>query len=102
MEHTPRVGPGDDLSECIAEELCLDLLLRTGVDRDATVSAAPSWLRRARELLRRLDMETEAQVLHRYQQAATEGTEYEEFDPLEMDRYLKPGDVVELDVRERA
>ncbi|MFZ5602253.1 MAG: Hpt domain-containing protein, partial [Pseudomonadota bacterium] len=42
---------------------------------------------RARELLRRLDMETEAQVLHRYQQAATEGTEYEEFDPLEMDRY---------------
>lgn len=48
----PRVGAGDDLSECIAEALCLDLLLRTGVDRDTRVAAAPSWLRRARELLR--------------------------------------------------
>ncbi len=42
---------------------------------------------RARELLRRLDIETEAQILHRYQQAQTEGKEYEDFDPLEMDRY---------------
>lgn len=41
---------------------------------------------RARELLRRLDMETEAQVLYRYQQAG-EGSDYEDFDPLEMDRY---------------
>ncbi|MBA56650.1 MAG: hybrid sensor histidine kinase/response regulator [Pseudomonadales bacterium] len=42
---------------------------------------------RARELLRRLDIETEAQILYRYQQAQTEGEEYEDFDPLEMDRY---------------
>lgn len=42
---------------------------------------------RARELLRRLDIETEAQILHRYQQAQSEGKEYEDFDPLEMDRY---------------
>ncbi|AUM13282.1 Hpt domain-containing protein [Ketobacter alkanivorans] len=42
---------------------------------------------RARELLRRLDIETEAQISYRYQQAQTEGEEYEDFDPLEMDRY---------------
>ena len=29
-----ETGGQDDLSECIAETLCLDLLLRTGVDRD--------------------------------------------------------------------
>ncbi len=44
-------------------------------------------IERARELLRRMDIETEAQILHRYQQAQTEGMVYEEFDPLEMDRY---------------
>ena len=42
---------------------------------------------RARELLRRLDIETEAQILHRHQQEQSEGREYEDFDPLEMDRY---------------
>ncbi len=43
---------------------------------------------RARELLRRFDMETEAQILYRYQQTAGDGGEdYEDFDPLEMDRY---------------
>ncbi|MVF13641.1 response regulator [Ketobacter sp. MCCC 1A13808] len=44
-------------------------------------------IERAKELVRRLDIETEAQILHRYQQAQTEGQEYEDFDPLEMDRY---------------
>ncbi|MAR89818.1 MAG: hybrid sensor histidine kinase/response regulator [Pseudomonadales bacterium] len=42
---------------------------------------------RARELLRRLDIETEAQVLYRYQQQQSENEIYEDFDPLEMDRY---------------
>ncbi|MCG8314223.1 MAG: Hpt domain-containing protein [Pseudomonadales bacterium] len=43
---------------------------------------------RVRELLRRLDLETEAQILHRHQKDAEEsGQEYEDFDPLEMDRY---------------
>ncbi len=42
----------DALSACVTEELCLELLQRTGVPRDATVSAAPAWLRRAQELLR--------------------------------------------------
>ena len=43
---------------------------------------------RVRELLRRLDLETEAQILHRHQKDAEEsGKDYEDFDPLEMDRY---------------
>lgn len=42
----------DDLSGAVAEGLCLELLQRIGVSADATVGAAPAWLRRARELLR--------------------------------------------------
>jgi len=41
---------------------------------------------RARELLRRLDIETETQILYGHQQSG-EGAQYEGFDPLEMDRY---------------
>jgi len=40
---------------------------------------------RVREQLRRLEIETETQVLFR--QEINQGTDYEEFDPLEMDRY---------------
>ncbi|MFT6325735.1 MAG: chemosensory pili system protein ChpA (sensor histidine kinase/response regulator) [Crocinitomicaceae bacterium] len=46
-------------------------------DMDATLD-------RMRDQLRRLDMETEAQVLFRREQ---QGPDYEDFDPLEMDRY---------------
>ena len=46
-------------------------------DMDATLD-------RLRDQLRRLDMETEAQVLFRREQ---QGPDYEDFDPLEMDRY---------------
>jgi len=42
---------------------------------------------RVREQLRKLDIETEAQVLFRYESEVVEGTADEEFDPLEMDRY---------------
>jgi chemosensory pili system protein ChpA (sensor histidine kinase/response regulator) len=42
-------------------------------------------IERMREQLRRLEIETEAQVLFR--QEAPQGKEYEDFDPLEMDRY---------------
>ncbi|WP_430460516.1 Hpt domain-containing protein [Thalassolituus sp. LLYu03] len=41
-------------------------------------------LERLRDQLRRLDMETEAQVLFRQER---QGPSYEDFDPLEMDRY---------------
>ncbi len=42
---------------------------------------------RVREQLRKLEIETEAQVLFRYEREAEEETDSEEFDPLEMDRY---------------
>ncbi|HED19498.1 MAG TPA: response regulator [Gammaproteobacteria bacterium] len=42
---------------------------------------------RVREQLRKLDIETEAQVLFRYESEVAEGADDEEFDPLEMDRY---------------
>ncbi|MFQ5642643.1 MAG: Hpt domain-containing protein [Thiogranum sp.] len=42
---------------------------------------------RVREQLRKLEIETEAQVLFRYETEAEEVSENEEFDPLEMDRY---------------
>lgn len=44
---------------------------------------------RLKEQLRRLDGETEAHILHRHQsdQEDNNGQDYEDFDPLEMDRY---------------
>jgi len=50
------------------------------VELDQTVS-------RVSEQLRKLDIETEAQVLFRYEEEVAEGPDNEEFDPLEMDRY---------------
>jgi chemosensory pili system protein ChpA (sensor histidine kinase/response regulator) len=50
------------------------------VELDQTVS-------RVSEQLRKLDIETEAQVLFRYEEEIAEGPDNEEFDPLEMDRY---------------
>ena len=41
---------------------------------------------RVRELLRRMELETEAQIVTRYQQEA-DNPDYGDFDPLEMDRY---------------
>lgn len=48
----PGSGRGDDLADSIAETLCLELLARTGAERNPAVSGAPAWLRRAREFLR--------------------------------------------------
>lgn len=53
-------------------------------DFSYTLDEMDSTLDRLRDQLRRLDMETEAQVLFRREQ---QGPEYEDFDPLEMDRY---------------
>jgi AraC family transcriptional regulator len=53
-----EMGGQDELSGCVAEGLCLELLHRTGMPRDASVGAAPAWLRRARELLRDTCLET--------------------------------------------
>lgn len=52
-------------------------------DLTSAVDEVDTTLGRLNEQLRRLDMETEAQVLFRQERMAS----YEEFDPLEMDRY---------------
>ncbi|MBU6954167.1 Hpt domain-containing protein [Hahella sp. HN01] len=50
-----------------------------------TLEEMQSTIDRLREQLRRMDMETEAQVLFRMEKES--GVKYEDFDPLEMDRY---------------
>ncbi|WP_022967315.1 Hpt domain-containing protein [Denitrificimonas caeni] len=51
-----------------------------------TLGEMEATIDRVRDQLRRLDTETQAQILSRYQ-AETEKAGYEDFDPLEMDRY---------------
>lgn len=53
-------------------------------DFSYTLDEMDMTLDRLRDQLRRLDMETEAQVLFRQER---QGPQYEDFDPLEMDRY---------------
>ncbi len=53
-------------------------------DFSNTLDEMDMTLDRLRDQLRRLDMETEAQVLFRQER---QGPDYEDFDPLEMDRY---------------
>jgi chemosensory pili system protein ChpA (sensor histidine kinase/response regulator) len=53
-------------------------------DFAGTLSEMDQTLDRMRDQLRRLDIETEAQVLFRQER---HGPDYEDFDPLEMDRY---------------
>ena len=52
-----------------------------------TLEEMSATIERLREQLRRMEMETEAQVLFRAEQEGLTGSEYEDFDPLEMDRY---------------
>jgi chemosensory pili system protein ChpA (sensor histidine kinase/response regulator) len=52
-------------------------------DLGGSIEEMDSTIQRLQEQLRRLDIETEAQVLFRQEQMA----QHEEFDPLEMDRY---------------
>jgi chemosensory pili system protein ChpA (sensor histidine kinase/response regulator) len=51
-----------------------------------TLSEMEATIERVRDQLRRLDTETQAQILSRYQ-AEAERSGYEDFDPLEMDRH---------------
>ena len=55
-------------------------------DLGNTLSDVDATIERVRDQLRRLDMETQAQILSRHQEEIEQGG-YEEFDPLEMDRY---------------
>ena len=52
-----------------------------------TLEEMSATIERLREQLRRMEMETEAQVLYRAEQEGITVSEYEDFDPLEMDRY---------------
>ncbi|WP_156498347.1 hypothetical protein, partial [Oleiphilus sp. HI0079] len=52
-----------------------------------TLEEMNATIERLREQLRRMEIETEAQVLYRAEQEGITVSEYEEFDPLEMDRY---------------
>ena len=54
-------------------------------DISHTLNDMESTIERVRDQLRRLDMETQAQILSRHQEEIEQG--YEDFDPLEMDRY---------------
>ena len=54
-------------------------------DISHTLNDMESTIERIRDQLRRLDMETQAQILSRHQEEIEQG--YEDFDPLEMDRY---------------
>ena len=55
-------------------------------DTAFTLGEMEATIERVRDQLRRLDTETQAQILSRYQ-AVNERAGYEDFDPLEMDRY---------------
>ncbi|WP_271410210.1 Hpt domain-containing protein [Pseudomonas sp. Q1-7] len=55
-------------------------------DFSFTLSEMEATIERVRDQLRRLDTETQAQILSRYQ-AEAERAGYEDFDPLEMDRH---------------
>lgn len=52
-----------------------------------TLEEMSATIERLREQLRRMEMETEAQVLFRAEKEGFAGSDYEDFDPLEMDRY---------------
>ena len=54
-------------------------------DLSQTLSDVEATIERVRDQLRRLDMETQAQILSRHQEEIEQA--YEDFDPLEMDRY---------------
>src|SRR5690606_41376119 len=54
-------------------------------DISQTLTDMESTIERVRDQLRRLDMETQAQILSRHQKEIEQA--YEDFDPLEMDRY---------------
>ncbi|WP_304639206.1 Hpt domain-containing protein [Pseudomonas sp.] len=55
------------------------------LDVSHTLADVESTIERVRDQLRRLDMETQSQILSRHQDDLEQG--YEDFDPLEMDRY---------------
>ena len=85
-----RVGAAllDQLVNLAGESSILRARIEQGMsDFSTALDEMEDTIDRTREQLRRLEIETEAQILFR--QERPEGPSYEEFDPLEMDRYSK-------------
>ena len=83
-----RVGAGllEELVNLAGESSIVRARIEQGMsDFTGSLDEMETTIERLREQLRRLEIETEAQILFR--QDRLEGPSYEEFDPLEMDRY---------------
>ncbi|MDH3643514.1 MAG: response regulator, partial [Gammaproteobacteria bacterium] len=83
-----RVGAGllEDLVNLAGESSIVRARIEQGMsDFTGALDEMETTIERVREQLRRLEMETETQILFR--KDSPDGPSYEEFDPLEMDRY---------------
>jgi chemosensory pili system protein ChpA (sensor histidine kinase/response regulator) len=83
-----RVGSGllENLVNLAGESSIVRARIEQGMsDFTSALDEMETTIERVREQLRRLEIETEAQILFR--QDRPDGPSYEEFDPLEMDRY---------------
>jgi len=83
-----RVGSGllEELVNLAGENSILRARIEQGMsDFMGSLDEMETTIERVREQLRRLEIETETQVLFRHERA--DGPDYENFDPLEMDRY---------------
>ncbi|MEQ9450331.1 MAG: Hpt domain-containing protein [Pseudomonadales bacterium] len=83
-----RVGAGllEELVNLAGENSILRARIEQGMsDFTGALDEMETTIDRLREQLRRLEIETETQVLYRRER--DDGPQYEEFDPLEMDRY---------------
>ena len=83
-----RVGSGllEELVNLAGESSILRARIEQGMsDFTSALDEMETTIERLREQLRRLEIETETQILHRHER--TDGPQYENFDPLEMDRY---------------
>lgn len=83
-----RVGSAllEELVNLAGESSILRARIEQGMsDFTGALDEMETTIERLREQLRRLEIETETQILHRHER--NEGPQYENFDPLEMDRY---------------
>ena len=83
-----RVGSAllEELVNLAGESSILRARIEQGMsDFTGALDEMETTIERLREQLRRLEIETETQILHRHER--NDGPQYENFDPLEMDRY---------------
>ncbi len=83
-----RVASGllEELVNLAGENSILRARIEQGMsDFTSALDEMETTIERLREQLRRLEIETETQILHRHER--DDGPSYENFDPLEMDRY---------------